>query len=45
MDYILCSAPEGPDLLTEELDLLTKMNIAAQEERYHDAGTLASAVL
>lgn len=39
MDYAFCSALEGPDSLADELDLLTKMNIAVQEERYNDAGT------
>ncbi|KAL4186623.1 hypothetical protein AMTRI_Chr09g34840 [Amborella trichopoda] len=36
-DVTLDSAPEGPDPLAEELDLLTKMNIAVLEERYKDA--------
>lgn len=29
---------EGPDLLTEELDLVRNMNLAVEEERYNDAG-------
>eukprot|EP00268_Persea_americana_P047051 TRINITY_DN4873_c2_g1_i2.p1 TRINITY_DN4873_c2_g1~~TRINITY_DN4873_c2_g1_i2.p1 ORF type:complete len:356 (-),score=38.21 TRINITY_DN4873_c2_g1_i2:623-1615(-) len=36
-DVSLDSALEGPDSLAEELDLLAKMNIAVQEERYNDA--------
>lgn len=36
-DVSLDSPSEGRDLLSEELDLLTKMNVAAQEERYNDA--------
>lgn len=36
--YILSSAPDGPDLLIEELDLVRNMNLAVEEERYNDAG-------
>ncbi|KAG9442836.1 hypothetical protein H6P81_018690 [Aristolochia fimbriata] len=36
-DVNLDSAPEGPDSLVEELNLLKKMNLAVQEERYDDA--------
>ena len=39
---ILASAAEGPDLLTEELDLLRNMDIAVKEERFKDAGTFNS---
>ncbi|KAG9132326.1 hypothetical protein Leryth_012996 [Lithospermum erythrorhizon] len=36
-DVILDSAVEGPDILSEELNLVKNMNSAAEEERYHDA--------
>ncbi|XP_068646209.1 bifunctional nuclease 1 [Aristolochia californica] len=36
-DVTLDSAPEGPDSLVEELNLLKKMNLAVLEERYIDA--------
>ncbi|TYI88754.1 hypothetical protein E1A91_D03G005200v1 [Gossypium mustelinum] len=36
-DVVLDSAMEGPDLLTEELDLVRNMNLAVEEERYNDA--------
>ncbi|KAJ9561763.1 hypothetical protein OSB04_006923, partial [Centaurea solstitialis] len=36
-DVFLDSAIDGPDVLAEELDIVTKMNIAAKEERYDDA--------
>lgn len=34
------SAIDGPDKLAEELDLVTKMKIAVNEERYSDAGII-----
>lgn len=34
----ISSAPDGPDLLLEELDLVRNMNLAVEEERYNDAG-------
>lgn len=34
----LYSAIDGPDVLAEELDLVTKMNLAVKDERYSDAG-------
>lgn len=37
--HILFSAAEGPDLLSEELNLLRNINMAVNEERYKDAGT------
>lgn len=36
----MSSAADGPDLLAEELDVVRKMKLAVQEERYNDAGTL-----
>uniref|UniRef100_A0A1D1YT47 Uncharacterized protein Rv1829/MT1877 n=1 Tax=Anthurium amnicola TaxID=1678845 RepID=A0A1D1YT47_9ARAE len=36
-DVSLDSATEGPDVLAEELDLISKMNTAVIEERYKDA--------
>ncbi|XP_071731230.1 bifunctional nuclease 2 [Rutidosis leptorrhynchoides] len=36
-DVYLDSAIDGPDVLAEELDLVTKMNLAVKEERYSDA--------
>ncbi|XP_021982507.1 bifunctional nuclease 2 [Helianthus annuus] len=36
-DVYLDSAIDGPDELSEELDLVTKMNLAVKEERYSDA--------
>ncbi|MCL7045080.1 hypothetical protein MKW94_012295 [Papaver nudicaule] len=39
-DVYLDSAAEGPDLLTEELDLLKSMNVAVKEERYKDAAMI-----
>ncbi|KAI3669419.1 hypothetical protein L6452_40654 [Arctium lappa] len=36
-DVFLDSAIDGPDVLAEELDIVTKMNLAAKEERYGDA--------
>ncbi|KAK9067428.1 hypothetical protein SSX86_014757 [Deinandra increscens subsp. villosa] len=36
-DVYLDSAIDGPDELAEELDLVAKMNLAAEEERYSDA--------
>ncbi|KAI3725853.1 hypothetical protein L1987_65649 [Smallanthus sonchifolius] len=36
-DVYLDSAIDGPDELAEELDLVTKMNLAVKEERYSDA--------
>lgn len=35
----LYSAVDGPDVLAEELHLVTKVNLAVKEERYGDAGT------
>lgn len=35
------SAPEGPDVLMEELDLVRSMNLAIKEERYIDAGNFS----
>ncbi|OVA08869.1 Bifunctional nuclease domain [Macleaya cordata] len=37
-DVYLDSATEGPDLLSEELDMVRNLNIAVKEERYKDAG-------
>ncbi|XVE82418.1 hypothetical protein DITRI_Ditri16bG0003300 [Diplodiscus trichospermus] len=39
-DVLLDSAADGPDLLTEELDLMRNMNLAVKEERYSDAAML-----
>ncbi|KAL5754362.1 hypothetical protein ACOSP7_022582 [Xanthoceras sorbifolium] len=39
-DVYLDSATEGPDLLTEELDLLRNMDIAVKEQRFRDAAKL-----
>ncbi|XVF59854.1 hypothetical protein PTKIN_Ptkin07bG0308900 [Pterospermum kingtungense] len=39
-DVLLDSAADGPDLLTEELDLVRNMNLAIKEERYNDAAML-----
>nr|XP_043617236.1 bifunctional nuclease 1 [Erigeron canadensis] len=36
-DVLLDSAIDGPDVLAEELDLVSKMNLAVKEERYSDA--------
>lgn len=36
-DVILDSAIDGPDLISEEFNVVRKMNLAAQEERYSDA--------
>ncbi|XP_078442887.1 wound-responsive family protein isoform X2 [Wolffia australiana] len=36
-DVLLDSAPEGPDGLSEELDLIRKLNVAVREERFQDA--------
>ena len=33
-----CSAPDGPDLLLEELGGVKNMHLAVEEERYFDAG-------
>ena len=38
MSDIFSSASDGPDLLTEELDLVRNMKLAIKEERYNDAG-------
>ncbi|KAK2981261.1 hypothetical protein RJ640_028626 [Escallonia rubra] len=38
-DVSLDSAADGPDFLSEELDMVRNMNIAIKEERYSDAGT------
>lgn len=37
-DNFLFSAADGPDFLSEELDMLKNMKIAIYEERYKDAG-------
>ncbi|XWS33918.1 hypothetical protein CRYUN_Cryun22dG0124100 [Craigia yunnanensis] len=39
-DVLLDSAADGPDVLTEELDLVRNMNLAVKEERYNDAAML-----
>ncbi|XP_022741735.1 ankyrin repeat domain-containing protein, chloroplastic-like isoform X3 [Durio zibethinus] len=39
-DVSLDSAADGPDLLTEELDLVRNMDLAVKEERYNDAAML-----
>ncbi|XP_027073374.1 bifunctional nuclease 2-like [Coffea arabica] len=36
-DVSMDSPADGPDLLSEELNMLTNMNLAAEEERYGDA--------
>ncbi|XP_059454314.1 bifunctional nuclease 2-like [Corylus avellana] len=36
-DVSLDSAADGPDILSEELDLVNNMNLAVKEERYKDA--------
>lgn len=36
-DVSLDSAADGPDVLSEELDLVKNMNLAIREERYNDA--------
>ncbi|WCJ32734.1 Bifunctional nuclease 1 [Euphorbia peplus] len=36
-DVSLDSAADGPDLLSEELDVVKNMNLAVQDERYNDA--------
>ncbi|KAL3527263.1 hypothetical protein ACH5RR_011919 [Cinchona calisaya] len=36
-DVSLDSAADGPDLLSEELNMVRNMNLAAEEERYSDA--------
>ena len=38
MSFILSSAADGTDILSEELDLVNNMNLAVKEERYKDAG-------
>ncbi|CAA7403535.1 unnamed protein product [Spirodela intermedia] len=38
-DVLLDSAPDGPDVLAEELDLIGKLNVAVTEERFEDAAT------
>jgi hypothetical protein len=38
MSFILSSAADGPDILSEELDMVNNMNLAVKEERYKDAG-------
>lgn len=40
VSFILSSAADGPDILSEELDLVNNMNLAIKEERYKDAGIL-----
>ena len=37
-DSFLFSAADGPDFLSEELDMLKNMKMAIYEERYKDAG-------
>jgi hypothetical protein len=39
-DVSLDSAADGPDVLSEELDLVKNMNLAIREERYNDAGMI-----
>ncbi|KAB1201773.1 Bifunctional nuclease 2 [Morella rubra] len=39
-DVSLDSAADGPDILSEELDLVRNMNLAAKEERFKDAALL-----
>ncbi|KAK8716851.1 hypothetical protein V6N13_044146 [Hibiscus sabdariffa] len=39
-DVLLDSAADGPDLLTEELNLVRNINLAVEEERYNDAAML-----
>ncbi|XP_059623407.1 bifunctional nuclease 2 [Cornus florida] len=39
-DVSLDSAADGPDLLTEELNLIKNLNLAVKEERYSDAAML-----
>ncbi len=40
MGYFFSSAADGPDVLSEELDLVKNMNLAIREERYNDAGMI-----
>lgn len=40
VSFILSSAADGPNILSEELDLVKNMNLAVKEERYKDAGIL-----
>lgn len=40
VSFILSSAADGPDILSEELDLVNNINLAVKEERYKDAGIL-----
>ncbi|XP_047317187.1 bifunctional nuclease 2 [Impatiens glandulifera] len=44
-DVTLDSAAEGPDLLTEELDLIKNLNLAVKEERYQDAAMLRAKLM
>ncbi|XWS45612.1 hypothetical protein CRYUN_Cryun15aG0151200 [Craigia yunnanensis] len=44
-DVLLDSAADGPDLLTEELDLVRNMNLAVKEERYNDAAMLRDKIM
>ncbi|KAJ4714112.1 bifunctional nuclease 2-like [Melia azedarach] len=44
-DVYLDSAEEGPDLLTEELDLVRNMDRAVKEERYYDAANFRDQLL
>ncbi|KAE8657807.1 hypothetical protein F3Y22_tig00116981pilonHSYRG00003 [Hibiscus syriacus] len=39
-DVLLDSAAGGPDLLTEELNLVRNIDLAVEEERYNDAALL-----
>ncbi|KAE8709477.1 hypothetical protein F3Y22_tig00110330pilonHSYRG00007 [Hibiscus syriacus] len=39
-DVLLDSAADGPDLLTEELNLVRNIDLAVDEERYNDAALL-----
>lgn len=44
-DVSLDSAPEGPDSVTEEFDLVKNMDIAVREERYNDAAKFRDKLL
>lgn len=44
-DVSLDSAAEGPDSVTEELDLVKNMDIAVKEERYNDAAKFRDKLL
>ncbi|KAE8693460.1 hypothetical protein F3Y22_tig00110812pilonHSYRG00120 [Hibiscus syriacus] len=44
-DVLLDSAVDGPDLLTEELNLVRNINLAVKEERYNDAAMLRNKLM